>query len=334
MQITLITVTYGRRAHLLGSTLLAAAHAGVTAAIVVNNGQHYDELSSSIINCPIPITTIEMGANTGSAGGFSAGMSAALSGNVGLVLVLDDDNLIQQAALASLTKEWSKLSDSVGKSNAVVLANRGDHPPRRATKGGKKGASPEDNGFFGFKIQDIPKKFLARILPNSIETEDSAGDSYDAVSAPYGGMFFHTDLLHKHGLPDKNYVLYVDDTDYSYRLVRGGATIKFIPSATVEDAEKSWNVKSKSGNSFMTILNSDSEFRVFYSSRNQSFFEHRKRSHNTVARQLNKFVYLSILYFLARIHNRLDRYYLFKESVNLGEQGILGPSDRFPLKLK
>lgn len=331
MLITLVTVTYGKRKDLVRKVLEATASQGVFKALVVNNGSKQEEIESASKIDNFDANVIDMGQNTGSATGFATGFEHALNAGAELLLVLDDDNVPHPGAVAALYDAWQKIVQIKGRDNTIVVGFRPDHQADVAQASSLSRINPHKNSFFGFCIQDIPSKLLKRVplLRGLFRTQ--VNDTYQLQTAPYSGMLFHTDLLRKFGLPMKELVLYVDDTEFTHRITHGGGTIVLVTSAQVEDLEASWSVKKNYSSTFKAYLHGGTDFRVFYSARNQSFFETHRRPHNGLMRRLNKLIYMSALYLMAVKDGKLARYQLFKTGIELGERGILGVSPDFPL---
>jgi GT2 family glycosyltransferase len=331
MDITLITVTYGQRQALLRKVVVAAHEQRVTKALVVNNGSAQTEVQAA---CQLPgmaTTVIDMGGNTGSATGFAIGFEQALKAGADLLLVLDDDNVPSAGAISALHEAWLRISQAEGRDNTVVLGFRPDHQADVAEASVLARVTPHSDSFFGFCVQDIPGKVLKRIPFVRQLFRTRLHEAYRLNTAPYSGMLFHSDLLRKFGLPMKELVLYVDDTEFTHRITSGGGAIHLITAAHVNDLEASWSVKKSHSSTFKAFLHGGTDFRAFYAVRNQSFFETHRRAHNRLLRSFNKFVYMSLLYLMAIKDSRLARYRLFKTGVSLGERGVLGVSPDFPL---
>src|SRR4051812_47255991 len=89
-----VVVTYGDRAELAIASTEAALRAGVAAAVLVDNGSRLearDRLHAFATSRPGDVTLVQRPENTGSAGGFSAGLQMALRCTEDWILFLDDD---------------------------------------------------------------------------------------------------------------------------------------------------------------------------------------------------------------------------------------------------
>lgn len=91
-QVTVVTVTYGDRRHLLEPVLRAALAQEVGKIIVVNNGTSWnvDALANAMGS---KVIVLNMDGNVGSAGGYSEGIALAMETECKAIWLLDDDNL-------------------------------------------------------------------------------------------------------------------------------------------------------------------------------------------------------------------------------------------------
>lgn len=324
MTTTLVTVTYSNRWELLRKTLEGAQAAGIGRAVVVANGVPYD-IASNILGCFGPwVSTVQHGSNLGSAAGYATGIKHAIETGSEFLLLLDDDNLIDSAAVRALSETLATSAKGVGLDKCAALAYRADHVPSVRNVPSREAAS-----FFGFDFRDIPRKVMRRL--SSFGSGESHERQLDINVAPYGGLFFHTSVIDRIGLPKTEYVLYGDDNEFSHRIKALGGRIVLSPTAVVRDLELSWGVKRNYRSTFHQLLLSDSEKRLYYSLRNNSHFERHVRSPNSVARELNKMIYVTLLYTLALAWRRMSRFELILSAIRDGEQGRLGIDPRFPL---
>lgn len=327
-----VTVTYGKRASLLSKALVSAFREGVDRAIVVDNGSEDNILDLLHERFPKQILALPMGRNTGSACGFSEGLKAAYHAGAEFVLLLDDDNVLEPGALEQLKKGWTHHANETPEADLVVLGFRPEHQADVAEGFSSDRINQNSDSFFGFQLIDIPFK-LWRRTPwfRRKQRYSLIADEVPLTVAPYSGMFFHRKLLTKHGFPNPNFVLYVDDTEFSYRVTKSGGKIFLLTKAQMTDLESSWNVRKRFNSSFDTFLNGVGERRVYYGVRNQAYFERYCRTHNILLRSINRFVYLILLTYFAYRYGKQDRLQLIKKAISDGEQGSLGENPAYPL---
>ena len=126
------------------------------------------------------------------------------------------------------------------------------------------------------------------------------------------------------GLPVPELVLYADDIEYTWRLTARGGCIALVTAARLEDLEGSWNVKRNWKNHFECMLLSGSDFRAYYSSRNQAWFDRNHWSTSGLMYRLNRFVFLQLLRLYGKRRNAGARLRLLERAIADGEANRLG----------
>jgi GT2 family glycosyltransferase len=199
---------------------------------------------------------------------------------------------------------------------------------------------PPRSSFLGFHLFDAGRKLrkLARqvrpfVAPRSPNVR--VGGVYRErvliPFCPYGGLFFHRDVLDRVGYPDERLFLYCDDNEFTWRFTRRDGRLFLIPSSVVEDLDNAWHIKRGEGDPFFsTYLLSPDDFRVFYRVRNQVHFEHQEWIDNRAIYALNKWFYLTLLWFWSRMLKKRERFALILRAVRDGEQSRLGPVKAVP----
>ena len=115
--------------------------------------------------------------------------------------------------------------------------------------------------------------------------------------APYGGMFFHKDILNGIGLPNKDFFVYGDDHEWTYRIKKLKGRIFLILNSVIIDVDVSWNVKERTQTNFSSLLSGPKQ-KVFYSTRNRVIFELENIvDKNMIMYCINIMIYLSIFVF-------------------------------------
>jgi len=327
-----VSVTYGKRWHFLKQAMESMKLVGVDKAIIVNNGSA-DNISELVNEyCGDWASVIDLGRNTGSANAFKSGMEAAVLSGAEFVLLLDDDNVLESGALQVLLDGWRDGEDLASESDRAVLAFRPEHQADIAEGLNVKRINPRADSFFGFHVYDIAFKLWRRtpFYSKKINQKNIQSNIRFDV-APYSGMFFHRKVLEKHGFPDPKFVLYADDTEFSYRLAAAGGGTWLLTDACIRDLESSWNVKKRFGSTFDIWLSGEGDRRAYYAMRNQAYFEKYCRKHSRLMRAINKIVYLGALRIISLVSGRDLRYKLLMAAMHDGEIGKLGVCDKFPL---
>lgn len=328
-----ITVTYGVRWHLLRQALASAREEGLDRAIIVDNGAKEDIATLVQAEFGGFAEVLVMGRNTGSAGGFKAGMERALQSNAEYLLLLDDDNVLQPGCLQALQAAHSNGTKSVALQNLSVLAYRDNLYADVVANVSTSGMDGNRAAFLGFHCADVPYKIFRRtIWGKRWIAQRPALKQASLAIAPYSGMYFHRSVLVNHGLPDERFLLYADDTDFSSRLTRAGGQIVLVPQARLVDLEMSWHVKARFTNTLDALLMGDGDFRVFYSTRNNAYYEACANSNGrTFLRWVNRALYLAALQVRAIMKGRRQRFALLLRAIRDGERGRLGEHPDFPL---
>ena len=329
--VTAVTVTYGERRALLRQVLDALPAQGVGKVVVVDNGARWPVKDELVAAYGDFVDVVEMGRNTGSAGGFAAGMQRALDLGAEHLWLLDDDNRPAPGCLAALVEAYRDLRRHHAAELLAVLAFRPEHQADVAAGVPLGYVNPRRNSFRGFHVLDIPYKLWRRTPWGRPRVTGALPARVDLGVAPYSGLLFHRAVVERCGLPRADFVLYADDTEFTHRLTAAGGRIILITAAAIEDLESSWNVRQTQGHSFGVLLHQGSDFRAYYSARNQAYFETHCRTRDGVMFALNRGVYLAVLTLLAFVQGRRQRLALVRQAERDGRAARLGPNPRFPL---
>lgn len=304
-KVAAVTVSYGNRWDYLGKVLeRVSSFDDVTCIVVVCNDlseNSYNKLlKASTENKKIIVN--DLGYNSGSAKGFKEGIITALREEVDFIWLLDDDNLPRRDSLNALLSHKDALVENNQVSLACLLSYR---PDRNIYKDAVLKRKPflmlgGENSFLGFDLWDKAKKVLFK----KYKSEASENRLYgDVAVAPYGGMFFHKDLIEKIGLPREDYYLYADDHEFSYRITKKGGRITLILESVLDDLEKSFHLKNQKGIFNTRYFKTDNEKSIFYSVRNNIAFEQNFVS-NKLLYGTNKVTYIALLGIVMFIKNR------------------------------
>ncbi|MBN1221849.1 MAG: glycosyltransferase [Candidatus Aminicenantes bacterium] len=223
-----VIVTYsGDRLPLLKRSVAGALAAGCRRVLIVDNGSS-SAVRSGILNMvgknPESVSFVSLEENRGSAGGFREGI-AAFQRDVPecpFVWLLDDDNIPEKPALATLFAHWRRLPP--GKEGLVTLASfRKDRPFDRQVllERDIERRFWRKNSFLGFHGADLPIR-LGGSKKNREDGEAVPRDAREIHAGTYGGLFLHRDLLCRIGYPDEDLFTYQDDTEYTYRIKKSG----------------------------------------------------------------------------------------------------------------
>lgn len=315
-RITVVTVTYGNRRALLEQVIAQVLREGVEHIVVIDNGARWDVSAISDHR----ISVVRFGRNVGSALGFARGMACAVDSGSEYIWLLDDDTVPVAGCLEVLVHAYKALRTEYASNMLAVLAWRPGHA-------GATSHAINRSSFLGFNVTDVPARIFRRLVGVRVNTTPAQ----ELAVAPYGGLLFSRDLVRTHGLPNPDFVVGADDTEFTYRITRAGGTIRLVPSAKIRDLEVSWHLRGRSGGSLERWLFSRANARAYYAARNLAYFETHCRTNTTIMLSINRLVYETVLVLFALVTGRLSAYRTLRRAVSDGRSGRLGERNEFLL---
>ena len=280
----------------------------VSKLFIVDNGspaENRQRLQDLAHGYAARIEVISLPENTGSAGGFKAGIIAAERGqHCDFIWLLDDDNLPDPNALQQLLLTYQELQEdcclvSLRKNRLLYRNIFNENDVKR-----------KFNPYNSFINYNILHAFTKKVLYSR-----KKADLIPIPYAPYGGMFFHKRLVKTIGYPLEKMYLYRDDHEYSHRIVKAGLKIYLNRKSTIADMEVSWHGKKKYRffSRFMTLLEGD-ERKSYFIIRNSIFLERKYFVTNRLLYSFNRLVYTATFYLLCTLLNRPERIRMFKQA--------------------
>jgi GT2 family glycosyltransferase len=204
-----IVVTYNRKGLLMNCmSALRGQSVPLAQIIVVDNastdgtGQWLAEQAE--VEEP-PLSRVELPLNRGGAGGFKAGLEAALKTDCRWLWLMDDDAEPDANALAQM------------------LMHCGD----KTWVLGSMAACPRPDGL---EICWPPVSPAGAPLRYSGELP---GPRMEVDSLPFLGFMIHRDLVERGGLPDEDFFLSCDDVEYCERLKEAGARFFLVRDSVI-----------------------------------------------------------------------------------------------------
>lgn len=327
----LVTVTYGERFDFLKSVVESAFTNGVLKILIVSNNaetKSLERIRALESESKGSIDVIYLPENRGSAGGYKAGLEKAVNySDCEFIWLLDDDNQPTPNALNELLKHYKELSSTFQPHQLGLLSIRQDREQlQRAAKiVDAYKIFPRTSSFLGFHVLDLPRKILKALrLKRPDKILQSPKSAVEIPFGPYGGLFFHKTLLQEIGYPDERFFVYADDTEFTFRLTKKGKKLFLIPSSTIQDIDDSWHIKVK-GSHFEQLLLGDSDFRIYFSVRNQAYVDRYVWMQNHLIYVVNKSFFLAILaFFTYLVHKKVPRFELIHKAIRDGERQNLG----------
>jgi rhamnopyranosyl-N-acetylglucosaminyl-diphospho-decaprenol beta-1,3/1,4-galactofuranosyltransferase len=205
-----VVVTWNRSALL--ERILRAIDAQDTrpgALVVVDNASTDDTpqlLDRLRMELTVPMRVVRLDRNTGGAGGFHAGLEAALQMDGELFWLMDDDGVPPPGCLAALLPHIGRF-DFFGP--AVV--------------------AEDDPGRLCFPIR-LPG--TARVVHDLADVQAAAvADVLEEIVIPFNGVILTADLVERIGLPRQEFFIWGDDVEYLWRARRAGARVATVVPA-------------------------------------------------------------------------------------------------------
>lgn len=218
-----VVVTYGNRSELLERTIKAIAQdKHVKKIIIVDN----DSIDKSAINNSVSkygdiVSVLVHEKNTGSAGGFSAGINMARKEDVDYIYLSDDDVIISDNFIDSFKSAHNVIGD-----NQAVLCAR-----RKSFYAGTDAHYLQDEiirprqyfNIFSWRIIVVFLKTIFGIKEKRISYKSSF--FFPIIPSrgwAYAGVLMPIKAARETPLPDKNLGLYLDDIVYSWGVIDAG----------------------------------------------------------------------------------------------------------------
>lgn len=148
--------------------------------------------------------------NTGGAGGFSLGIDIAKEFDVGYLWIMDDDVSPEKHCLEYLLRNMSE-------STQICIPNRstGEFIDKAVVK------------------LNMTNVFKYRYGKKTYDSNYENKEFVKVVDMPFEGPLISKDIIKQIGLPDKEYFIQYDDTDYAQRALKY-TNIYFVPNAKLK----------------------------------------------------------------------------------------------------
>lgn len=332
MPVTIVTITNRQRWRLLQQTLHAAFDAGAERAVVVDNESQDDIAAGMDRAFPGRHQTIRLNVNQGSAGAYYEGIKAAIEEGAEFILLLDDDNVVQSGTVASLMSTWESLLSRFCANSFCVTCVRLTKKKKTLLEAMEEEVLVPTNAFLKFNITDIPAKAWKHFFHKGRVSDKgwiAPTIPVPRTRFPWGGTFFHRSLIERFGYPDRRFVLYGDDVDFSLRITSAGGSIWLDPHAQLEDIDQFWGARPSKMLFLEPWISLGSDKQVYYSARNLAYFESR-HTKQPIVRSLNRAFFFATIWGIAKLRKKGDRFSLIVQAVREGEDGILGLNPTFP----
>lgn len=325
--ICVLTVTYGDRWKFLEQVLRRViGFAEISSVIVIDNASAYNVADKVKEVDSAKITVITNKENKGSAGGYKMALEQAFNNtDATLFLLLDDDNVPEENVFPELLDQWREIKSPDNKK--ALFCFRNDRPQHVMIAKGEDASRfyLVQNNFLGFNIFRIFNNQFYKFR-DKFRKEKPLKERVKMPYVPYGGLLLHRSIINDIGYPDERFFLYVDDSEYTYRITQHGATIWLIPSCKIVDVDKSQGLGYKKLFLHSQLLDQWS-FRTYYHVRNRIYFYAECFTGNKLIFKINKALYLAYLKFISMASNKRAVYKKLVAAVNDGLAGNMNEAN-------
>jgi rhamnopyranosyl-N-acetylglucosaminyl-diphospho-decaprenol beta-1,3/1,4-galactofuranosyltransferase len=174
------------------------------------------------------VEVLRLAQNAGGAGGFHAGLRAAVEGGAEWAWLMDDDTIARPTALAELVD--ADAPGTVLRASVAVWRDGRLHPMNVP-------------GFERDDVAPLVDGAARRVLP--------------LRTATFVSLLVHRDAVERFGLPHADFFIWSDDIEYTARVTRGGGAAVLVPASVVEHrtAEPYTAVTSAGGRFYFHVRN-------------------------------------------------------------------------------
>jgi GT2 family glycosyltransferase len=329
-RVVAVIVTYGDRRRLLEQVLDGVLSEGVARAVVVDNAATWDVASTLTTRYGGSVDVIGMGSNTGPAKGFAVGIVRALDLGANYILLLDDDNrprpgMVQELLTTFRTQSRVTPLDLL----ALVPLRPGCYPGVEYLLAGE--GSPRPDSFRGLHILDAHLRLWRRTPWGRPRPPGTMPELIELQVACFGGLFFHRDLVARIGLPNGAFVIYGDDTEYTFRIRQAGGRILLATRAGLDDLEPSWVRRAPRPLPLAWYVLGQDDVRAYYITRNGAYFDANYLQRRPLIFRINLLAFVALLRLLAIVYRRTSRYRLLRRAIRDGLAGRLGTHEAYRL---
>ncbi|MBR3013824.1 MAG: glycosyltransferase family 2 protein [Bacteroidaceae bacterium] len=259
MKIIAVVVTYNRLPLLQKNIACLRQQKPLTAIMVVNNGST-DGTAEWLQEQPD--LTVVTQANVGGSGGFYTGIDLAYKEGADWIWCMDDDVFPRPDCLEQLLQH----ADEAG---IGILA------PRRLMEG-----QVYTNDFQAYNLTNP----LASMYQQKLKKQVVNAPTQIAGTA-FEGPFIRREVVERIGLPNKDFFIFCDDTDYCLRTFQAGFRLLYVPTALMDKqrffSNDSWGERHRK-----------KKWKHFYQVRNSTYMNHHY-GHNWAVRYLRGFIGMS-----------------------------------------
>lgn len=230
MQIGVVLVTYNREKELQKALEAYENQSLLPSYIIVVNNNSTDG-TNKILNIwqskenSIKKIVINLEENVGGSGGFYYGLEKSLELDSDWIWVSDDDAYPDKDAFSNLNRYLTSKTESE-RNNIAALCGQ-----------------IINNGTIDILHRRRIKQGLFKIKQVAVSTEEYKNNEFDINLFSYVGSLLSKKHLKEAGLPEKDYFIYYDDTEHSYRISKLGRIVCIPKVKITHDINMSFDGK-------------------------------------------------------------------------------------------
>lgn len=330
LRICVVTVSYGNRWSFLQRVMeRVLGFSQVSDVVVVNNASEYSVSDVVAVFEDDRVHVLNEAENIGSAGGYADGIAYAKdSTSADLIWLLDDDNLPAENSAAVLLEAWGKLEGS--DDQKALFCFREDRLTHQRIA---KGQDPSNyylvpDNFMGFHLFRMLKNKLRKAKNAQVDRQNIKPFA-QMPYVPYGGFVLHRLMVDKIGFPNRDFFVYVDDSEYTHRVTAFGGAIWLVSSALITDIDPSQGNNYKAGFLRSPLLDLWN-FRTYYQVRNRIYFYSRNSVRHPWIYLVNQFLFMLQLFLIALLSGKRKQFAGLRAAVKHGHEGVLGKRAAIP----
>lgn len=262
-KVVVVTVTYGDRwkflSQVIGSVI---SENNLEKIIIVDNASiNKIEIDHCVEKNKDKIILLRNEKNEGSAGGFARGISCARNLDCDYVLLLDDDNVAENA-ISKFLETIEQYDDKT-----ILCGNRSSLNDVQDMFVNPEKYKKHKNTFFEiFSFGKI--KNLLSILSSKKDEKREIQKIVETSSFAYGGAFLPKQAIIDAPLPDVKLWTYGDDIAYSWGAIKQGYKCFACFDIHIKDVDFTFSEINKNSHLIDLLLPQVSDFKVYYRMRN------------------------------------------------------------------
>lgn len=324
--LTVVTVTYGDRWQYLQVLLYRLEQEeSVHDVVIVDNASTLDIAAACSEAKFVKPLVYRQEKNLGSAGGYNVGIKEALKLHNDFIMLLDDDVVPGQLFFLNLQNDFQNISKKIPYANFAIIPYRHSHFSEITEP-----TKFEYYNFQGLNIFTIPHRIL-NIQKKIILSQLTPNVVYEQRGTAYAGLYFHRSLTAEIGLPNPDFVLYYDDMEYTYRILKNGGQIWLDPGVTCDDICKNYSMNVFSP-PIIGYLSADSDSKIFYMIRNKTYLDRFVYESMSFYYMFNALVFLTGITLIGVLTCKWRRVRTIYRAVFAGCHGRLGVHPDYQLR--